>query len=262
MSGEASGPAEIKYPPEIVQAINAVMLEVTYVQKGAVNTFQQYKYASDGAILAKVQPAMAKAGLMFFQDELKREFIADGQLLAITYTFTLAHKSGAIWPIQYHRTGMSACRNSKGGYDDKSANKCQTAARKYFILGLFLIPTGEDEDPDSHDGETKDAGKPAAKGATKDTSPPPQVKTPPAKAEKPVSYMVPAPAAQAKVKPWCDGAYDTIATAAHLDTLLGWENDPETVEKMAWLKANWTAQHERLSLILKEKYAELEPANG
>lgn len=243
------------YPLAIVEAINAVMTEVTYVQKGATNTFQNYKYASDGAILAKVQPAMAKAGLIFFQDELKREFVAEGTLLAITYTFTLAHKSGVVWPIQYHRTGMSACRNSKGGYDDKSANKCQTAARKYFILGLFLIPTGEDEDPDAHDGDTKDAGK----GATKDTSPPPQVTKPkPAKA-KPVE---PALDVQARIKPWCNGAYDLIATATKLDTLLGWEGDAEASEKMAWLKANWTAQHERLATLLKEKYVELEPANG
>jgi hypothetical protein len=73
------------------------------------------------------------------------------------YEFTLAHTSGAVWPDKPAHTGMSACRNSKGGFDDKAANKCHTAARKYFLLGLFQVPTGEDYRESAHDGDA-DAG--------------------------------------------------------------------------------------------------------
>jgi hypothetical protein len=48
---------------------------------------------------------------------------------------------------------MSTCRNTKGGFDDKAANKCHTAARKYFLLGLFQVPTGEDYRQPAHDGD-------------------------------------------------------------------------------------------------------------
>lgn len=241
------------FPPAIVGAINSVMSTVTYVQKGATNSFQNYKYASDGAILSKVQPAMAEAGLMFFQDETKREFIADGQLLAITYTFTLAHKSGAVWPIAYHRTGMSACRNSKGGFDDKAANKCQTAARKYFILGLFLIPTGEDDDPDSHDGETK--------GATKDTSPPPQAK-------KSALPDEPSPAVKKAVTKWVDEQIAQLNEITSMDGLLAWENETDdkgesNLRKMDRITGSvYPTQGNRLKSTYLERQDTLSPANG
>lgn len=162
------------FPAQIAAAVVEVMNEVTFVSKDARNTHQNYKYASDGDILKQVQPAMAKAGLFFLQDEVSRAEVAEGRLLAVTYSFRLVHKSGVTSPEVYRRTGMSLYKNERGNYDDKAANKCQTAARKYFILSLFLIPTGED--PDAHDGEAK---APIG-GATKDRSAPvPAPKAPP-----------------------------------------------------------------------------------
>jgi hypothetical protein len=61
--------------------------------------------------------------------------------------------SGETWPQPLRQTGVSTCRNSKGGWDDKSLNKCHTAARKYFLLALFQIPTGEEEDADLGENE-------------------------------------------------------------------------------------------------------------
>ena len=71
--------------------------------------------------------------------------------VAVRYRFTVAHKSGEVWPEQILQTGLSNCRNSKEGFDDKTLNKCHTAARKYFLLSLFQIPT---EDIDEADGGT------------------------------------------------------------------------------------------------------------
>ena len=134
-------------PKEIVEAIAAVMHKVGYVQKKGTNTFHGYKYASIEDVLDKVQPALAEVGLIITQDELSHEIVADNNLMQAIYSFTLAHKSGTTAPPIRH-TGLAALRNSKGGYDDKALNKCHTAARKYFILGLFQIPTGLAADPD------------------------------------------------------------------------------------------------------------------
>lgn len=148
-------------PKEMVEAIAAMMVKVGYIQKKGENKFHGYKYASIEDVLDKVQPALAECGLVITQDELCHNIIADGQLMEATYAFGLAHKSGATCPPIRH-TGLAALRNTKGGYDDKALNKCHTAARKYFILGLFQIPTGLAVDPD--EDEDKPHHEPAPRG--------------------------------------------------------------------------------------------------
>lgn len=143
-----------KIPPEIAEAVNKIMDAVGYIQKKGTNQFHNYKYAAIGDILAKIQPAMVEHGLIIFQDEISHEVILDNAVMAATYSFSLAHKSGAVWDTLLRHTGMAGCRNSKGGFDDKALNKCQTAARKYFLLALFQIPTGDVADPDEDDDAT------------------------------------------------------------------------------------------------------------
>lgn len=142
------------YPPEVAAAVAAIMGEDLYVQKTGKNQFHNYKYATVGALLDKIQPLMAKNGLVVLQTEKSKDFVDNGNVLAVTYQFTLAHKSGAVWPDRPELTGMTACKNSKGGFDDKAANKCHTAARKYFLLGLFQVPTGDDYREALHDGDS------------------------------------------------------------------------------------------------------------
>ena len=69
--------------------------------------------------------------------------------IAIQYAFTIFHTSGEVWPERPVQTGMSRCRDSRGGFDDKAINKCHTAARKYFLLALFQIATGDEDDADN-----------------------------------------------------------------------------------------------------------------
>ena len=135
---------------KIAEAVLKVMGQVGYVQKKGVNTFQNYKYASIEGILEKVQPALVDCGLMIVQSEISHEIVAEGNMMEAVYEFTLHHASGEVSaPIR--QTGLSSLRNSKGGYDDKALNKCHTTARKYFILGLFQIPTGLADDADAEE---------------------------------------------------------------------------------------------------------------
>ena len=100
----------------------------------------------------KLQPLMADHGVIVFQTEKTRELIMSETAMAVTYEFTIAHRSGAVWPDRPVQTGVAAAKTSKGSPDDKCINKCHTAARKYFLLALFQIPTGDFDDADA-DGE-------------------------------------------------------------------------------------------------------------
>lgn len=140
---------EANMPQAIAEAVAAIMAKVKNVEKHGENKFHNYKFAKVEDLLFQVQPALAEAGLVITQDEVSHEVLSDALMLS-TYAFSLSHKSGVTWgPV--HHTGMASLRNTKGGFDDKALNKCHTAARKYFILGLFQIPAGDLPDADTEE---------------------------------------------------------------------------------------------------------------
>src|SRR6267378_1772833 len=168
----ASTPAEVvttlpAVPPSgggLVGAIAAVMNEVHVVAKRGENEFHRYRYATMGDILKEITPLLGRHGIVIFQSEVGRAMFDDDNVIAVEYAFTVAHVSGETWPQALRQTGVSTCRNSKGGWDDKSLNKCHTAARKYFLLSLFQIPTGEEDDADQGENLHRDTRrKPATK---------------------------------------------------------------------------------------------------
>jgi hypothetical protein len=123
--------------------------------------FHRYRYATMGDILKEITPLLGRHGIVIFQSETGRAMFDDDNVIAVEYAFTVAHASGETWPHVIKQTGVSTCRNSKGGWDDKSLNKCHTAARKYFLLSLFQIPTGEEDDADQGDRRPAPAQVPA-----------------------------------------------------------------------------------------------------
>jgi hypothetical protein len=145
----------------LVAAIAAVMNEVHVVAKRGENEFHRYRYATMGDILKEITPLLGRHGIVIFQSEVGRAMFDDDNVIAVEYAFTVAHASGETWPHVIKQTGVSTCRNSKGGWDDKSLNKCHTAARKYFLLSLFQIPTGEEDDADQGDRRPSPAQVPA-----------------------------------------------------------------------------------------------------
>jgi hypothetical protein len=161
---------------EIIKSIAAIMGEVGSVTKAGKNEFHRYAYATAADILHKLQPLMAREGLVVFQTEKERNLSDDG-VLSVTYDFTIAHKSGEVWPTPITRTGMSSAKNSKGGFDDKCLNKCHTSAHKYFHLTLFEIPTGDYDDADGEEDKP-----PAARN--RHSPPPPAAPPEPTPAEK------------------------------------------------------------------------------
>jgi hypothetical protein len=139
----------------LVAAIAAVTNEVHVVAKRGENEFHRYRYATMGDILKEITPLLGRHGIVIFQSETGRAMFDDDNVIAVEYAFTVAHASGETWPQTIKQTGVSTCRNSKGGWDDKSLNKCHTAARKYFLLALFQIPTGEEADADQGENDNR-----------------------------------------------------------------------------------------------------------
>jgi ERF superfamily len=154
-AADASPPLPALTCPNLVKAIAAVMREVDTVAKAGENTFHHYRYAKMEDILKVLTPLLGRHGIVVFQSESSRAMFDNDRVIAITYSFTVAHETGEIWPERLQQTGVSRCRDSKGGWDDKCANKAHTAARKYFLLGLFQIPTGDEADADKGDNETR-----------------------------------------------------------------------------------------------------------
>lgn len=128
-------------------AIANVMASAGTIEKRGINKFHGYAYARMEDVLHALTPLMGQSGLAIIPNEVHKE-IVEGNRLAVTFEFSIIHKSGERWPEKPRFTGMSMARDSKGNWDDKSVAKCATNARKYFLLSLFQLPAGDFPDPD------------------------------------------------------------------------------------------------------------------
>jgi hypothetical protein len=164
-------PAPVALPApvgQLAKAIADVMKEVDAVAKRGENKFHGYRYATMGDILKEITPLIGRHGIVIFQSETGRAMFDNDNVIAIEIAFAVVHESGETWPHQLRQTGVSRCRDSKGGWDDKSLNKCHTAARKYFLLSLFQIPTGEEADADKGENDRAHDRKTLAKKDCRD----------------------------------------------------------------------------------------------
>ena len=198
---------------KLADAISAITKEIAEdpIQKKGKNAFHNYSYARMQDILGGLAPLMGKHGITVMQAEVERGLLDNGNVIFATYDFTVIHKSGEVWPFPQRQTGTSKVRDSKGGYDDKGLNKCHTAARKYFLLSLFQIPTTDEDDADRGDN---DYGERKAKA--------PKAKAAPAQAsmEKAIPHEVPRPAG-IKAVDWGGvfvGHLKMCETTAEIDT--------------------------------------------
>jgi len=148
---------------KLAGAIGQVMQEIGTVAKDGTNKFHNYKYVKVEDLLARVTPLMAKHGVVILQTEVDRSMLDGDKAVAVRYAFSLIHSSGEVWPERLYQTGLSRCRDSKGGFDDKCFNKAHTAARKYMLLALFQVPTGDEAD-DADDGANDGNGVWGKKG--------------------------------------------------------------------------------------------------
>lgn len=226
-----------------IKAIAEVMKTVGAVEKRGRNEFHRYDYATAADIAFALQKAMADAGLVVIATQRNLTFMGDDSIMAIEFAFMVRHISGDKLDEEPVFTGMSAARNSKGGYDDKAANKCLTSAMKYFLLNTFHIPTGEYPDADGQ--EDKPAAKPVAKPAPK-------------RETQPVAPDV-------RAKAWIDGRELAVVTAKSAteisDIDQAMRSDPDALTKMNWIVNNrpdWAEHFELTMAECMDKFAQTE----
>ena len=131
-------------PAPIAAAIVEIMGSIKSLPKSENNAHGGYAFASIDAFLAAVGPLCAGAGLIVLQDEESVEVFDRGGKgwLRITYAFTLAHSSGAIYERPMRRTVLQAIAGPQ------TTGGTQSYALKMFMRSLFQIPTGDMDDAD------------------------------------------------------------------------------------------------------------------
>src|SRR5258708_36661538 len=102
----------------LVGAIAAVMTEVHTVAKRGENEFHGYRYATMGDILKEITPLLGRHGIVIFQSETGRAMFDDDNVIAVEYSFTVAHASGETWPHVLKQTRVSPCPPTKRVWDD------------------------------------------------------------------------------------------------------------------------------------------------
>lgn len=141
---------------EIYTLIGKAMADIGAIEKKDKNPQQGWKYRGIDAVYNALNPVMAKYGLFVLPEILKqeREERKNAKGNAIIYTIL------TIRYTMYAPDGSSvSCVVVGEAMDtgDKSANKAMSAALKYAMFQLFMIPTEELQDPDAevHEVEPK-----------------------------------------------------------------------------------------------------------
>lgn len=133
----------------LYQKILTVMDEVGgYVQKDKTNKEQHYNYVSEAAVLAKVQPALVKSGIIALPTY--EVISSEDKMTAKGSVWKLITVSCQLKIIDTE-TGESDTVSALGsGIDanDKAVAKAQTMAFKYAWWKLLCLETGDDPEAD------------------------------------------------------------------------------------------------------------------
>jgi len=134
---------------KIAAALHAVMEACSYVQKTGRNSFHNYRYAGEADLLAVLRPAMVKEGLLLLPSGKSISGPDEHGNVTVQIEYTLAHKSGEIWPEKLVALGCGNDRAKNGSVGDKGVYKALTGANKYLLFKLFQIETGDDPEADA-----------------------------------------------------------------------------------------------------------------
>lgn len=144
---EKKAPPKGGMPQEVAQAVTCVMRDIKRLGKDERNQFSKYDFVSIDKFLETTGPLMAQHGLFIVMDEreweLKRFKSEDKETgwLFMSYDVTLFHQIGVSFgPIRRNVTVPALGAQAFGS--------AQSYVLKQFLRGLFMIPTGDKDDPD------------------------------------------------------------------------------------------------------------------
>lgn len=150
------------FPPAIAKAVVQVMKSLGTLGKDHKRDDKaaKYEYASIDDFITHVRGHCADAGLAIIPDEARdaetREVTTrSGSAMVMweaRFAFTLIHESGESYGPIYKGVGVA--------YNGaQAAGSAQSYALKQFMRGLFLIPTGDADDPDKSGVEIAGKGE-------------------------------------------------------------------------------------------------------
>ena len=141
----------------VIEALNRVMEDVAYVQKGKKNTFHNYKYAGEEDLLKVLRPALVEHGIVLIPSLVDEPVIDSHGNTHLVMKYSIAHVSGDVWPQVIKIPGCGNDRAKNGNVGDKGTYKALTGANKYLLFKLFQIATGDDpEVVSAHDKGEKE----------------------------------------------------------------------------------------------------------
>lgn len=136
-------------PKNLRAKLAAVMGAVERIPKNGYNSFHKYHFVREGDLVDAIRTELAKQRV-FITCEVKDVEHVTGQTksggdksrtyVSMVFTFLDADSDEKI-QIPFH--------NEAEDTGDKGTNKAITAAKKYFLLTNFLVPTGDDLDQES-----------------------------------------------------------------------------------------------------------------
>jgi hypothetical protein len=157
----ASDPQDYAFPPKIAAAVVTVMKALGTLGKEHKrnDSGARYDYASIDDFLEHVRLPMAEAGLFIIPNEAR-----DAETQEVTkkdgkstvmwnarFAFTLVHADGEAYGPIYKGVTVQAT-------GAQSAGSAQSYALKQLLRGLFMIPTGDNDDPDKKGVEIASKG--------------------------------------------------------------------------------------------------------
>lgn len=134
---------------QIAIAICQVMDAVKRVPKNGRNKFHGYDYATEADLQSVIRPAMAEAGLILLPSQTEASDPDECGNVRVKVEYTLAHKSGEVWPEKLVSFGVGNDRAKNGNDGDKAIYKAATGANKYLLFKLFQVDTGDDPEAES-----------------------------------------------------------------------------------------------------------------
>jgi hypothetical protein len=139
------------FPPKIAEAVIAVMKAVGTLEKTheRSDTGARYMFASIDDFIEHVRGHMANAGLFIIPNEARdaetQEVTKGNGKSAVMwnarFAFTLVHEIGESYGPIFKGVTVQAT-------GAQSAGSAQSYALKQLMRGLFMIPTGDGDDPD------------------------------------------------------------------------------------------------------------------
>lgn len=134
---------------KLVTKLADVMKEVKYIEKKGFNKFHKYKYATEADVNEKVREVLAEKNIIMVPNMVEhntREHTNRSGNVEYIVTVNMEFRF-----IDGETGEEITFKMSGSGQDagDKGIMKAISAAQKYALMKVFMIPTGDDPEADS-----------------------------------------------------------------------------------------------------------------